>query len=161
MIYFDRFPSPPGPFLVAVNDEGAVVATTFGEHLPRRFAALTARHDPTACRTAREQLVSYFEGTFRPFTLPLAPQGSEFQHRVWTALRQIPWGETRTYGQIASAVGNPKASRAVGRANATNPLCVIVPCHRVIGANGSLTGFAYGERIKRWLLRHEGSAAGS
>jgi len=88
--------------------------------------------------------------------VPLAPIGTEFQKRVWDALCAIPVGETRGYAQLAGQLGSPQAARAVGRANATNPICLFVPCHRVIGADGSLTGFAFGEDIKRKLLEHEG-----
>ncbi len=158
MIRYDRFSTPAGTFQVAVDDEGSVVATTFGETFSARQVPSDARRDASACRDAREQILAYFEGARRDFTLPLAAVGTAFQHRVWQALRAIPWGETRTYGQIAAACGNPKASRAIGRANATNPICVVVPCHRVIGADGSLTGFAYGEDLKRLLLKHEGVA---
>jgi methylated-DNA-[protein]-cysteine S-methyltransferase len=158
VIRYDRFSTPAGAFQVAVNDDGAVVATTFGETFPVRQVPAEARRDASACRAAREQILAYFEGARRDFTLPLAAGGTAFQQQVWQALRAIPWGETRTYGQIAAACGNPKASRAIGRANATNPICVIVPCHRVIGADGSLTGFAYGEALKRLLLEHEGVA---
>lgn len=158
MICYDQFQTPAGRFLVAVNDDGAVVATTFGEQFARRHVPADAPRDADACRAAREQLLEYFEGARRTFTLPLGATGTDFQHRIWRALRDIPWGVTRTYGEIAAASGNPKASRAVGRANATNPICIIVPCHRVIGTDGSLTGFAYGEKLKRFLLEHEGIA---
>jgi methylated-DNA-[protein]-cysteine S-methyltransferase len=104
-------------------------------------------------------LVAYFAGERSTFDVSLAPAGTRFQHRVWAVLRAIPAGETKTYGQIAAELGNPFASRAVGRANATNPICVIVPCHRVIGANGTLTGFAFGENIKRRLLALERARA--
>jgi methylated-DNA-[protein]-cysteine S-methyltransferase len=104
-------------------------------------------------------VLAYFAGERRDFALRLAPRGTEFQQNVWAALRTIPYGETRTYGQIAAQLGNPAASRAVGRANATNPICVIVPCHRVIGADGSLSGFAFGEHLKRRLLQLEGARA--
>ena len=104
-------------------------------------------------------MLAYFAGKLRKFTLRLAPEGTPFQQKVWSALRRIPFGVTRSYGEIAAQLDNPKASRAVGRANGTNPICLIVPCHRVIGADGSLTGFAYGEKIKRRLLEHEGAAA--
>src|SRR5262249_27128668 len=105
-----------------------------------------------------KQVLDYFAGKRRDFDLELAPQGTPFQQRVWEALQRIPFGATRSYGELAAQLGNAKASRAVGRANATNPVCVIVPCHRVIGADGSLTGFAYGENLKRKLLEHEGVA---
>lgn len=111
------------------------------------------RKSPT--RDAREQLLAYFAGTRRGFDVTLGSVGTAFQKSVWSALQQIPFGETRTYGQLARELGNPAASRAVGRANATNPICVIVPCHRVIGSDGSLTGFAFGAALKQRLLEHE------
>jgi methylated-DNA-[protein]-cysteine S-methyltransferase len=101
---------------------------------------------------AREQLEEYFAGTRREFDLPLAPCGTEFQTRVWQALRDIPYGETRSYGEVAAAIGRPDRARAVGAANGRNPIAVIVPCHRVIGADGSLTGFGGGLERKRVLL---------
>lgn len=102
-----------------------------------------------------EQLESYFLGTLHDFEIPLDPVGSEFQTKVWKALCRIPFGETRTYGDIARAVDQPKASRAVGLANHDNPLAIVIPCHRVIGANGNLTGYGGGMNRKRWLLEHE------
>jgi len=105
---------------------------------------------------AANELLAYFAGNLRVFTVPLDMQGTDFQLRVWNELLKIPYGETRSYAQIAEAVGRPKAVRAVGAANGSNPLAIIVPCHRVIGADGSLTGYAGGVARKRWLLEHEG-----
>ena len=105
-----------------------------------------------ACRQLRE----YFAGERKAFALPLAPAGTEFQKKVWAALRVIPWGETRSYGDIARAIGKPSACRAVGMANGRNPLPVFIPCHRVIGTNGSITGYSGGLEKKRFLLRLEG-----
>ena len=102
------------------------------------------------------QLKEYFAGSRRKFDLPLSMLGTDFQQRVWRALTEIPYGETLSYGQLAKRIGNPSASRAVGLANGRNPIAVIVPCHRVIGADGSLTGFGGGLPRKRWLLAHEG-----
>jgi methylated-DNA-[protein]-cysteine S-methyltransferase len=104
---------------------------------------------------AAEQLAEYFAGERRVFELPIAPRGSGFQERVWRALVAIPFGETCSYGELARAIGRPSASRAVGTANSKNPISIIVPCHRVIGANGELTGYAGGLPAKRWLLAHE------
>ncbi|NCB51494.1 MAG: methylated-DNA--[protein]-cysteine S-methyltransferase [Clostridia bacterium] len=104
---------------------------------------------------AADQLKEYFAGKREAFDLPLAPEGTEFMKKVWAALCNIPFGETRTYGQIAAAVGNPKAARAVGMACNLNPIGIIVPCHRVIGANGSLTGYAGGLPMKAALLQLE------
>ena len=105
-----------------------------------------------ACRQLRE----YFAGERKAFALPLAPAGTEFQKKVWAALREIPWGETRSYGDIARAIGKPTACRAVGMANGRNPLPIFIPCHRVIGTNGSSTGSSGGLERKRFLLRLEG-----
>jgi methylated-DNA-[protein]-cysteine S-methyltransferase len=104
---------------------------------------------------AVEQLNEYFAGKRTAFDLPLDPKGTEFQKKVWMALRGIPFGQTASYGQIAKRIGMPTASRAVGAANGRNPLPIIVPCHRVIGANGTLTGFGGGLDRKEWLLKHE------
>lgn len=157
----DTFPTPFGLFSVAVTPDHAVVATAFGDaaSLRARFSSRQLVADKSACAEAREQLLAYFSGARRDFDLRLAPVGTEFQRRVWAALEAIPYGETRTYGQLAAQLDNASASRAVGRANATNPLCVIVPCHRVIGADGSLTGFAFGTEIKRRLLELEAARA--
>jgi methylated-DNA-[protein]-cysteine S-methyltransferase len=104
---------------------------------------------------AIQQLSEYFAGKRTEFTLPLHPQGSDFQQLVWNALQKIPYGQTRTYGEIALQIGNPKAARAVGLANNRNPLAIIIPCHRVIGANGNLTGYAGGLDCKAFLLNLE------
>jgi methylated-DNA-[protein]-cysteine S-methyltransferase len=149
--------TPAGPFSCALDAVGAVVATAFGDVsvLRTRLPAFDPLPGGPAGGGVRDQVLEYFAGVRRSFDLKLAPVGTEFQHRVWAALRAIPSGETRSYRDVAVAIGNPAAVRAVGRANATNPLCLLVPCHRVIGADGSLTGFAFGEGIKRWLLDHE------
>ena len=104
---------------------------------------------------ARRQLREYFAGKLKVFDLPLAPRGTEFQMAVWEELRRIPYGETRSYRDIAVALDNAKAVRAVGAANGRNPLSIIAPCHRVVGADGSLTGFAGGLEAKMFLLNHE------
>lgn len=169
--------TPCGPFSLCVDATGALVATAFGDttalhgrlkscqRLDANFS-VGATEGATSyhligdkCRVAPwvEEVRAYFAEERRDFDLPLAAIGSAFQQRVWSALRSIPFGETRSYGDLARALGT--APRAVGRANATNPICLIVPCHRVIGADGSLTGFAFGENIKRQLLEHERSVA--
>jgi len=160
-LYTTTFSTPLGLFSVAVNEAGEVAGTAFGDRtgLQSRVAGCRLIDDKPAGRAAREQVLAYFAGERREFELPLAARGTPFQRRVWDALGAIPFGETRTYGQLAAQLGAPAASRAVGRANATNPICLIVPCHRVIGANGSLTGFAFGEDIKRALLAHERAPA--
>jgi methylated-DNA-[protein]-cysteine S-methyltransferase len=100
-------------------------------------------------------VLAFLAGKRRTFQLPMAEIGTTFQKRVWAELCRIPLSETRTYGEVAAALGQPGAARAVGRANALNPVCLIVPCHRVIGANGALTGFAFGAALKQRLLEHE------
>jgi O-6-methylguanine DNA methyltransferase len=106
------------------------------------------------------QLAEYFAGKRKEFTVLLHPHGTEFEQQAWDYLRQIPYGETRTYGQQAKAIKNPAAVRAVGRANGHNDIAIVIPCHRVIGANGDLTGYASGLPRKRWLLQHEQRISG-
>ena len=155
--FFDTFPTPLGVFSIAVDASGAVVATAFGDEvaLRHRFQAGHLVRDARAVAEPRREIGEYFAGERRTFTTRLEPTGTAFQQGVWSALRDIPFGETRSYGQLAARLGKPGAARAIGRANATNPICLIVPCHRVIGADGSLTGFAFGEAIKHRLLALE------
>ena len=121
----------------------------------------TARRTlPGPLREAKRQLREYFEGERRDFDLPLAPAGTAFQLRVWDTLRRIPYGETVSYGEIARRIGRPTASRAVGAANGRNPLAIVVPCHRVIGADGTLVGYGGGLPVKETLLAHEQGVAG-
>lgn len=108
--------------------------------------------DTHVLKEAQKQLNEYFEGRRKIFNLPLNPAGTEFQHKVWSALKEIPYGGIRTYKQIAEQIGNPSACRAVGMANNKNPIMIVVPCHRVIGSNGALTGYASGIDIKEKLL---------
>jgi methylated-DNA-[protein]-cysteine S-methyltransferase len=146
-------PSPLGTLrLQAEADELA------GVYLPDQQAPAAVERRGRSCAVLEEtatQLREYFEGARREFELPLGPRGTGFQQRVWRALGAIPFGETRSYGQLARAIGRPAASRAVGAANGKNPISIIVPCHRVIAANGALTGYAGGMAAKRWLLDHE------
>ncbi len=115
--------------------------------------------DPAKFDDARRQLAEYFAGTRASFDLALDPTGTQFQQRVWSALRDIPYGTTIPYAELARRVGVDGGARAVGNANARNPIAIVVPCHRVIGASGALTGYAGGEARKRWLLEHERRAA--
>ncbi|MEK6373831.1 MAG: methylated-DNA--[protein]-cysteine S-methyltransferase [Acidobacteriota bacterium] len=128
------------------------------------FAGATPKNDWTrddaALAGAAAQLRAYFAGALLQFDLTLAFAGTEFQKSVWNHLRAIPYGETTTYAAIARAIGRPDAVRAVGAANGANPIPVVVPCHRVIGSNGALTGFGGGIEVKRWLLDHEERVAG-
>lgn len=158
---YDTFSTPAGDFTVALDSTGAVIATAFGavDELRTRFAADELVRDANRLAPVRAQVAEYFAGKRRDFTLNLSPRGTPFQQSVWAALQRIPFGETRSYGGLATDLGHPGAARAIGRANATNPICLLIPCHRVIGADGSLTGFAFGEEIKRRLLEHEGALA--
>jgi methylated-DNA-[protein]-cysteine S-methyltransferase len=147
------FDTPVGPIRL-VEEDGALVALHLND------AGAPPAPDPPSPLLARTraQLEEYFAGSRRTFDLPLSPRGTAFQRAVWRALSAIPFGVTRTYGEIAAAVGKPSASRAVGAANGQNPIAIVVPCHRVIGADGTLTGYGGGLPIKEWLLRHEGAA---
>lgn len=144
--------SPVGPLTLTQEDQ-ALTGLHFGEH-PQQGA-----EGPTPLlEEAARQLEEYFAGQRKEFSLPLAPKGTEFQLRVWQALLQIPYGETRSYGELAAMVGNPKACRAVGGANHRNPLSILIPCHRVVGTGGNLTGYAGGLAIKEFLLKLESEA---
>jgi methylated-DNA-[protein]-cysteine S-methyltransferase len=155
------FLSPLGR-LRLIAQEDALVGVYFEAHRPAPPALHTApARDHAVLDAARVQLEEYFAGARTAFSLPLAAVGTAFQRDVWRALRAIPFGHTRSYGELGAQIGKPLASRAVGAANGRNPLSIIVPCHRVIGASGALTGYAGGAERKRWLLGHEqnGSAA--
>lgn len=117
-------------------------------------ATITPRATPLT-EVCREQLTEFFAGQRQQFDLPLDPQGTEFQRQVWQALAAIPFGETRSYGQLAEGLGRKGAQRAVGAANGRNPISIVIPCHRVIGSDGSLTGYAGGMGRKQWLLAFE------
>jgi len=159
--FYDTFSTPLGEFSVALAADSSVIATAFGglTQLSERFTPDEVIHDASRAADVRREVTEYFAGKRRKFTIPLSASGTMFQQQVWTVLRRIPFGKTMSYGELATELGKPDASRAVGRANATNPICLIVPCHRVIGADGSLTGFAFGDDIKRRLLEHEGALA--
>jgi methylated-DNA-[protein]-cysteine S-methyltransferase len=153
--------APLGPVTVAAGSSGVCLVWLGSTEqarsaLQRRYPGEELISNPGPCAEAFRQLREYLDGRREEFTLPLHLAGTPFQQKVWEALTAIPYGETRTYGQIARAVGYPEASRAVGAANGANPLCIIVPCHRVIGAGGKLTGYACGLDVKRRLLALEG-----
>jgi O-6-methylguanine DNA methyltransferase len=159
-----RFESPLGPLQVAFDVEGALVYLGFPAHefraaLLAKLARLNLSVHPgrTLVEGLREQLDAYAAGRRRTFTIPVRLHGSPFEQRVWEALQRIPFGETRSYGQLARELGRPNSSRAVGRANGANPVSILVPCHRVIGANGNLTGYAGGLPMKERLLGLEGA----
>ena len=153
-MFYRTFDSPIGPLLLAGDDDGV------------RFLLFARGRHPVAPRPdwepdrrtlagAVKQLQAYFAGTLRAFDLPVAPEGTPFQQKVWRKLQDIPYGETTSYGAIAKDIGNPQAMRAVGLANGSNPISIIIPCHRVIGANGSLVGYGGGLPIKQALLALE------
>jgi len=152
-----------GEVLLVTDAAGAVRALDFADY-EERMIRLLRRHAPKAMladgrapEAVRTAVEAYFGGDVRALDgLTVKTGGTEFQRSVWSALRAIPAGETRSYGQLAAAIGSPRAVRAAGLANGQNPIAVIVPCHRVIGANGTLTGYAGGLERKRWLLAHEG-----
>jgi len=161
----DRIATPVGEVLLVTDAEGAVRALDFADY-EARMTRLLARHAPGATlvggrapETVRRAVEAWFGGDLTALDgLTVKTGGTAFQRTVWAALRAIPAGETRSYGQLAAAIGSPRAVRAAGLANGQNPVAVIVPCHRVIGANGTLTGYAGGLERKRWLLKHEGVA---
>ena len=155
MVY-DYVETPVGMLFVAV-EEGRVKRLTLSdiEWIEFSGALPGISRDTKQCREAVNQLYEYFEGDRRVFTVPAAPIGPSFHQMVWDRLREIPYGETRSYSDIACSLGCPNACRAVGRANGLNPIPIIIPCHRVVGKNGSLTGFRGGLPMKKYLLELE------
>lgn len=151
--------SPIGP-LMLVGSETGLYAIHFTRDGVRPMPEAGWQHDPAALAQAVQQLTEYFAGERRAFSLALAPQGTPFQREVWAALQTIPYGQTTSYGVLAGQLGRPSAARAVGAANGQNPLPIVIPCHRVVGSNGALTGYAGGLAIKRALLKLEGAALG-
>jgi methylated-DNA-[protein]-cysteine S-methyltransferase len=147
--------SPLGPLRLVERDDELAAVYLPVEGAPARVDDATeVTGTPLLARVA-SQLAEYFAGDRHVFELPIAPRGSAFQERVWRALVAIPFAETRSYGELARSIDRPSASRAVGAANSKNPISIIVPCHRVIGSTGELTGYAGGMAAKRWLLDHE------
>ena len=162
--FTEQFSTPTGTMLLMTDDDEQARALDWEDHAERVHQLLrlqygTVRLKPkTDVSQIRRALEAYFEGALAAVAdLPVRTAGTAFQREVWAALRNIPLGETTTYGRLASQLGRPKAMRAVGMANGANPVSIIVPCHRVIGANESLTGYGGGLERKRWLLRHEGA----
>ena len=154
-MFVSRLSTPIGELTLIASDTALTgVAFPSWRHRPAR-----ARRDTMSevLGRAKDQLTEYFTGTRTTFDIPLDAAGSEFERRVWDLLRAIPYGATATYGELAKRLGSTKEARAVGAANGKNPIPIIVPCHRVIGANGDLTGFGGGIERKRWLLQHEGA----
>ncbi len=156
--YYYKFASPVGPLAMAVTDRGLA-------RLDFERGEIPARDDNTwveseeKTRPYRRQLDEYFAGQRKQFEFPLDLDGTDFEKRCWQALLEVPYGETRSYADLARALGQPKAVRAVGRANGKNPVAIVVPCHRVIGSGGDLTGYGGGLDIKRKLLELEGALA--
>jgi methylated-DNA-[protein]-cysteine S-methyltransferase len=150
--------SPIGPLTLTARD-GALTGVHMHNQRHAPVLPSTCERDDGPFADAVEQLRAYFAGELTAFDLPLAMHGTEFQRRVWAGLLEIPYGETMSYGELAAHVGSPGASRAVGLANGRNPVAIVVPCHRVIGADGSLTGYGGGLERKTWLLEHEAAQA--
>ena len=151
---YTELESPIGPLLLAADDSGLREIRFVNGRDKARPDPSWRRHDAPLAETIR-QLRAYFARELETFDLPLAPAGTEFQRKVWQRLCDIPYGETISYGDLASRIGNPKASRAVGLANGSNPIPIVIPCHRVIGSNGKLTGYGGGLPIKEKLLALE------
>ncbi len=156
MFVYKELPSPVGNLTLVASTQG-LAAVLWEKERPDRVALTPLRHESedATLKEAERQLREYFAGARTSFDLPLAPEGTEFQKRVWLELEKIPYGETRSYSQIAANLEHPKAVRAVGAANGRNPLSIIVPCHRVIGSSGRLTGFAGGLEAKAFLIQLE------
>ncbi|HSR66219.1 MAG TPA: methylated-DNA--[protein]-cysteine S-methyltransferase [Xanthomonadaceae bacterium] len=155
-VVYTSMPSPVGVLLLAADAAGLCLVEFPDPRHPVAPQAGWREGDDAVLEETRRQLGEYFAGTRRDFELPLAPRGTPFQHDVWRALATIPYGTTISYAELAARIGQPAAMRAVGAANGRNPLPIVVPCHRVIGADGSLTGFGGGLPTKRFLLRLEG-----
>ena len=155
--FFKTMPSPVGELTLVGSDKGLAAILWENDRPDRvRLGALVEDRNHPVLQETERQLQEYFAGKRRAFSLPLDFSGTEFQQKVWQALLTIPFGETRSYGQIAAQIGSTKAVRAVGAANGRNPISIVAPCHRVIGSNGKLTGFAGGLEAKALLLGLEG-----
>jgi methylated-DNA-[protein]-cysteine S-methyltransferase len=146
-----EFETPVGRMRAAVSREGSLVQLEFCDGGQRSEVP----SEPNRCAETVRQLREYFDGSRTRFELSLAPEGTPFQRAVWEELARIPFGERISYGRLARRIGRPRAIRAVGAANGANPIAIVIPCHRVIGSDGSLTGYGGGLAIKRWLLDHE------
>jgi methylated-DNA-[protein]-cysteine S-methyltransferase len=150
------YSSPVGELALIEEGGKLIVLGLVGDELPEGLTPCTGGQEPAVIQATKQQLDEYFAGTRRAFDLPLAPYGTDFQVKVWKALCDIPWGKTRNYGEVAASIGKPKAARAVGGANNRNPIAIVIPCHRVIGANGKMVGYRGGLDIKEYLLELEG-----
>ena len=154
---YTHIDSPVGPLLLASDNDGLRLIEFHAPRYAMQRDADWREGDNAVLRITRAQLDEYFAGKRRDFDLPLAPRGTDFQRNVWQTLATIPYGATISYAQLATRVGKPTAMRAVGAANGRNPLPIVLPCHRVIGADGSLTGFGGGLPTKEFLLKLEGA----
>jgi len=153
-LFYTQIESPLGPLLLVADDAGLrEILFVHGRHPAQPESSW--KKDPAPLKETIRQLRAYFAGELEQFALPLAPEGTPFQLEVWRRLCDIPFGETISYGELARRMGNPKASRAVGLANGSNPIPIVIPCHRVIGSNGKLTGYGGGLPIKEKLLALE------
>ncbi len=155
---YTELDSPVGPLSV-VNRDGALCGLYFSDHLRRPAQTTFGQRTDAGFDDVRRELGEYFAGTRTTFGLALAPEGDDFKQRVWALLRQIPYGETRSYGDLARELGNVNLAQAVGHANALNPISIVQPCHRVVSSTGALTGFAGGLERKRYLLDREAPPA--
>jgi methylated-DNA-[protein]-cysteine S-methyltransferase len=169
-LLMDQIDTPIGQLMIVADSEGNLRAVDWKDHedrmqrlLQRHYGARGFKLESVSNPHGLSQAISqYFAGEFGAIdTLPVATEGTPFQREVWHALRKIPWGKTLSYGELAKQIGRPAAVRAVGFANGSNPVGIVVPCHRVIGSNGSLTGYGGGIERKRWLLAHEATLSGS
>ncbi|HTO89192.1 MAG TPA: methylated-DNA--[protein]-cysteine S-methyltransferase [Thermoanaerobaculia bacterium] len=152
-MYGCRFRTPLGEMVTVIDPTGAVARLEFARG--RREEPDLPAVDGTRCAEVMRQLQEYFDGTRREFDLGLNPEGTAFQRAVWRELVRVPYGSRVTYGQLARQIGRPAAVRAVGAANGANPIAIVIPCHRVVGSDGSLTGYGGGLPLKQWLLDHE------
>ncbi len=153
-IYYAFVESPLGPVLL-VRDDVGLIYINFQDGSNQLEIQLDWEQSDAALKEAIEQIGDYFQGDRKLFDLTLSTQGTEFQEQVWQAVCDIPYGSTDSYGSIAKQINRPKASRAVGAANGQNRLPIVIPCHRVVGSSGKLTGYAGGVHLKKWLLNHE------
>ena len=160
-LYSTTIDSPVGPLTIVASDAG-LRAVLWPTDDPKRVPLdeVKGNDGHPVIAAATRQLGEYFDGERRNFDLPLDPAGTDFQQSAWVALRSIPYGTTVSYGEQAEQMGDKRKARAVGAANGRNPISIIVPCHRVVGSNGALTGFAGGIATKHWLLTHERRVAG-
>jgi len=156
-LWFYELDSPLGPMWAAFTEQGRLRQLSFGGLDPRATMPLAPKSQREAFKYLQRQLEAYFAGTLHTFTVPLDPLGTNFQQRIWEQVQAIPFGTTVSYQQLAETTGNAQAAQAVGSAVGANPIALLIPCHRVIGSDGSLKGYAWGIETKQALLKHEGA----